>query len=439
MQDSIPADQERIRWWQEARFGMFVHWGLYTIDGLSCWKMHDMGIPTREYLANYEHRFNPTQFDARAIAQLAADAGCKYVVMGTRHHEGYCLWNTATTAFSSVRMTPKRDFIAEYVQAAREAGLKVGFYYSLLDWRYKAYWDGPRNNPQGWKKFVDYVHSQVKELMSLYGKIDILWYDGAWPPGFYDDPRFWGFLATDEQVAEAWRSKELNAMVRRLQPDIILNNRSYLPEDFGTPEQTVLPESRPWELCDTMGDLWSADSRDLNRKTPRKIVARLIKAVANGGNMLLNVGLKADGGIQGWQAKIMARIGDWMKKHGEAIYGCSGVPQRPFIGGGLAPWLATQKDGFVYLLLVRYPGRAFGIANFHDYRLESAELLDTGDRLEIVHEATRDIIRGLPKKPPDSIAAVIKIKARQKTAAEQNEKRTVALDDPDKEQGLYLN
>ena len=266
-----PLEAKRIQWWQQARLGMFIHWGLYTIDGLDCWKMHDMGIPTKEYAYRFGRRFNPKKFDAKALVRVARDAGCKYVVMGTRHHEGYCLWNTKTTKFSSVCMRPKRDFIAEYVQAVREAELGLGFYYSLLDWRYQAYWDGPRRNPEGWRKLVDYVHAQVRELMTLYGKIDILWYDGAWFPDF---------SSTDAELAQAWRSKQLNAMVRRLQPHILINNRSYLPEDFATPEQRITAQDRPWELCDTMGSLWGAASQDLNRKTPREIITRLITCVS---------------------------------------------------------------------------------------------------------------------------------------------------------------
>ena len=418
---------KRIRWWQEARFGMFIHWGLYTIDGLDCWKMHDMGIPTQEYVRRFEPRFNPRQFDAGEYARVARAAGCRYAVMGTRHHEGYCLWSTQTTRFSSVALTPQRDFIAEYVDAMRGAGLKVGFYYSFLDWRYRAYWEGPRRNPEGWAQFVDYVHAQVRELMTLYGEIDILWYDGAWPVSSVDG---WGFSPTSEEVAEAWRSAELNAQVRELQPHIIINNRSFLPGDFGTPEQTIAPQDRPWELCDTMAHLWGAAPQDLNRKTPREIITRLITCASQGGNMLLNIGPDEDGAVQEWQRQIMARIGEWMDVHGEAIYGCVGEWAPPF-NQGLAPWRTTRKGDILYLHMLHYPGQIFGIANLHDYWLESAELLDTGTRLDISHEPTRDVIAGMPADPPDDIAAVVKLKIRGKTDEEKRARGSIALDDPD--------
>lgn len=423
----MKALADRLAWWQDARFGMFVHWGLYTIDGLDCWKMHDMGTPVEEYRARYEGRFKPWRFDAKRLVATAVKAGCKYVVMGSRHHEGYCLWNTKTTPFSSVNLTPKRDFIGEYVEAAREAGLRIGFYYSFLDWRFQAYWDGPRQNPTGWKKLVRYTHDQVRELLTQYGRIDILWYDGAWPAGFRPG---WGYTPKPEELAVAWRSKELNAMARRLQKGILINNRSYLPEDFGTPEQTLAPEHRPWELCDTMGHLWGGAPQDLNRKTPREILTRLITCVSLNGNMLLNIGPNADGSVQGWQDAIMGRVGRWMGRHGEAIYGCTGEWQPPF-NNGLAPWRTTRKGDTLYLHLLHYPGERFGIANLHDYWLESAQILATGQKLELTHEPTRDIVRGLPRRAPDDIATVLKVAIREKTPAEKKERKTIGVADPD--------
>jgi alpha-L-fucosidase len=415
------SGSDRIDWWIDARFGMFIHWGLYTIDGLDCWKMADMGIPVDEYVDRYEKRFNPLEFDAGCLAEAARDAGCKYVVMGTRHHEGYCLWNTKTTDFSSVSMTPKRDFIAEYADAVRSVGLRVGFYYSLLDWRYRSYWHGPRKNPEGWRDLVDCVHRQVRELMTQYGRIDILWYDGAWQA--HGNPG-WGFAATGEELARYWRSDELYSMVKELQPEILINNRSYLPGDFGTPEQTITPEDRPWELCDTMGDLWGAADQDLNRKTVREILTRLITCVSLGGNMLLNIGPDENGRIQEWQRDILMKIGRWLDIHGEAIYGAEGEWAKPF-NNGLAAWRTTRKGNTLYLHLLRYPGREFGVANLHDYWFVSAELMGTGESLKIEHEATRDIIHGLPEASADDLISVVKITIRAKTDAEKQNRRHI--------------
>lgn len=423
MNKSPNETSDRIKWWQEARFGMFVHWGLYSVGGLDCWKMHDMGIPVSEYVSELETKFTAKGFDAEKLAQAAVRAGCKYIVMGSRHHEGYCLWNTRTTPFNSVRMTPKRDLIGEYVQAAREAGLKVGLYYSLLDWRHKAYWYGPKKMPKEWAKFIDYTHAQVKELLSNYGKIDILWFDGSWGAD-------WGFEQHDPQTIEAWRSDELYKEILKLQPHILINNRSGLEGDFGTPETVISPEERPWELCDTMGTMWGYAPQDKNHKSAHEILRRLVVCVANGGNMLLNVGPKPDGSLQGWQVRILERIGDWMKLHGEAIYGCGKEKNSP-LNNGLAPWVTTRKGETIYMHLLRYPGSSFGVANIHGYRFESAELLTTKQKLGIKHEPTRDIIYGLPARSPDPLAPVVKIKIRPMTEAEKKKCEIIALDEPD--------
>ena len=422
----VALKAERLKSWQHDRFGMFIHWGPYTVGGLDCWKMYDMGIPVSEYVARFARQFNPKRFDASAFAETAKSGGCRYVVMGSRHHEGYCLWDTQTTRYSSAQMTPQRDFIAEYVQAVRSAGLKVGLYYSLADWRYRSYFDGPRKDPGGWKKLVTLVHAQVRELMTHYGKIDILWYDGAWPE------RGWGYEPNGKAIARAWQSRKLNAMVAELQPGILINNRSYPRDegDFGTPEQQITPEHRPWELCDTMADLWGGAVQDRNRKSAREIITRMITCVSLGGNMLLNIGPNADGSVQRWQATLMGRIGTWLDTHGEAIYGCGGEWAVPF-NNGLAPWKTTRKGDTLYLHLLRYPGTQFSISNQHDYHLKSARVLVTGQALQVTHEPTRDVISGLPAKAPDPIATVVKIAIRPKTAAEKRRRGHIGLEDPE--------
>ncbi|MBN2212187.1 MAG: alpha-L-fucosidase [Sedimentisphaerales bacterium] len=428
---TVHTDKTLARW-RQARFGMFIHWGLYSAGNLDCWKMNDMGIPVDEYARELEPKFRGKNFDAATVVKLAKNAGCKYIVMGTRHHEGYCLWDTATTTFSSVHGTPRRDFIAEYVQAARSAGLMVGFYYSFLDWRNRAYWEGPRKNPQAWKRFVAYVHAQVRELMSNYGKIDILWYDGAWGPTHLNPwgvKYAWGFKPDAAGYAQAWQSAKLNAMVRQLQPGILINDRSYLPEDFGTPEKTITPEHRPWELCDTIGFYWGASSRDRDRKSPRTLLDRLIYCVSRNGNMLLNVGPKPDGRLMAWQQKTMLQLGRWLKKHDEAIYGCGGEWQNPF-NNPLAPWYTTRKNNTLYIHLLRYPGESFGLANHHDYHLLSARLLDTGKKLKIIHEPMRDIISGLPKQSPDPLACIVKVKIREKTPSQIKARKWIGIEEP---------
>ena len=217
-------------------------------------------IPTDEY-AQLAKQFKPRKFGADAWAQLAKEAGAKYMVLTTRHHDGFCLFDSKASMddFTSVRSAAGRDFVAEYVEAVRRAGLKVGFYYSWLDWRFPGYFD-VKGNPKSAKAMVAQAHAQIEELMTNYGKIDILWYDGGWVPGLQGD-----------EIAEFWGAKKVNAMLRKLQPHIIINNRSGLPEDLDTPEQHVTASAagRGWESCMTMGDScgWGYIHNNPNFKT----------------------------------------------------------------------------------------------------------------------------------------------------------------------------
>jgi len=236
---STVADRtRRMQWWHAARFGMFIHWGLYSVLGRHEWVMENEGIPVSEY-EKLAPQFKPKPNAARDWARLAKRAGMKYMVMTTKHHEGFCNFASNLTNYCAPKQGPGRDLVKEYVDAARGEGLRVGFYYSLMDWHHP---DGAmcKTDDAARRRFVDYIHGQVKELMTNYGKIDILWYDVAWPLD-----------------AKGWESVEMNTMVRKLQPDIIINNRSKIPEDFDTPEQRIeASANRPWESCMTLNDSW---------------------------------------------------------------------------------------------------------------------------------------------------------------------------------------
>src|SRR6185503_18915576 len=218
---STREDRERrMKWWHEAKFGMFIHWGLYSTLGRHEWVMENEGIPAAEY-EPLAAKFKPKPNCARAWAQLAKRTGMKYMVMTTKHHEGFCNFDSKLTSYCATKRGPGRDLVKEYVEAARAEGLRVGFYYSLMDWHHP---DGARSlkDESARRRFVDYIHGQVRELMTNYGKVDILWYDVPWPLD-----------------AKGWESVEMNTMVRKLQPDVIINNRSRIPEDFDTPEQRI--------------------------------------------------------------------------------------------------------------------------------------------------------------------------------------------------------
>src|SRR3954465_2942124 len=208
----------RMQWWHAAKFGMFIHWGLYSVLGRHEWVMENEGIPAQEY-EKIAKQFKPKPNAARDWARLAKATGQKYMVMTTKHHEGFCHFNTVTTDYCATKQGPDRDLVREYVDAARAEGLRVGFYYSLMDWHHP---DGltAKDDPAARRRFVDYIHGQIRELLTNYGKIDILWYDVAVPLD-----------------AEGWESEKMNQMVFQLQPEIIVNNRNKLDGDFTTPEQ----------------------------------------------------------------------------------------------------------------------------------------------------------------------------------------------------------
>jgi alpha-L-fucosidase len=375
---------ERMRWWMDARFGLFIHWGIYSIPARGEWIMYCERIPKADY-AKLADRFDPGKFDAEDWVARAGDAGMKYMVLTTRHHDGFSLWDSHVSDFTSVKTAAGRDFVAEYVDACRDSGMRIGFYYSLLDWRWPAYWKGPEKDPDEWNQFRQYVHDQVRELMTDYGKIDILWYDGGWP-----------------HSAEDWKAEELNQMVRSIQSDIIINNRSGIPGDLETPEQRIEGKDRPWETCMTMDDLWwGYHPGDPNLKSPMQLVRNLVKCVAGGGNFLLNVGPKPDGTIPAPQAERLKEIGRWMKVNGESIYGAGSAPfPQRHVGH------VTAKDSNVYVHVTCWPGTSMTLAGIGN-RILSARMLATGEELPVEQKEDRAFITGLPERSPDPIDTVV--------------------------------
>src|SRR6516225_5835542 len=293
----------RMQWWHAAKFGMFIHWGVYSVYGRHEWVMEMEGIPAAEYEKTAK-LFTPKPNAARDWARLAKRAGMKYMVMTTKHHEGFCLFDTKTTNYCAPKQGPGRDLVKEYVEAARAEGLRVGFYYSLMDWHHP---DGARcaDDEAARQRFVAYIHTHIRELLTNYGKIDVLWYDVAWPLD-----------------AKGWESEKMNKMVFELQPDIIVNNRNKLPGDFSTPEQKIVAETsgRAWESCMTLNDSWGYQRADDNWKSSRTVIHNLITCVRDGGNYLLNIGPRGDGSIPEESVRILTEVGKWMDANGETIY-----------------------------------------------------------------------------------------------------------------------
>jgi alpha-L-fucosidase len=379
-----PDQQRRMKWWHDAKFGMFIHFGLYAAHGRHEWAMEDEAIPVAEY-QKFTAGFNPAPGTPRKWAQLAKAAGMKYMVLTSKHHEGFCNWDTKLTNYNAVNFGPKRDVIREYVEAARAEGLRLGFYYSLMDWHHP---DGARcqTDPAARRRFVDYTHGLVRELMTNYGKIDVLWYDVSWPLD-----------------AEGWESEKMNKMVFGLQPDIIVNNRNRLPGDFSTPEQTIKAESggRAWESCMTLNDSWGFQRADDNWKTPRTVIRNLITCARDGGNYLLNIGPEPDGSIPPESLRILSRVGEWMKTGGQTIYGTDPCQVSRSTYANF-----TRKGNTLYMHVHFWPGTDVSISGLKQ-KVVSAKILKTGQSATVSQDGFRTHITGLPAAAPDGPVTTI--------------------------------
>nr|AIC77302.1 alpha-L-fucosidase [uncultured bacterium] len=328
-------NNDRMQWFVDARFGMFIHWGIYAIPARGEWVKQQESIVESAYQPFFE-TFNPYNFDPAEWAKAARKAGMKYAVMTSKHHDGFCLFDSQYTDYKATNTPAGRDLVREYVDAFRAEGLKVGFYYSLLDWHHPDYpiagdsIHPMRNHPDfqnhtgNLPRYADYVRDQVRELLTNYGMIDIIWFDFSY----------------GEMRGEAWKATELVKMVRELQPGIIIDNRlggdikAAEPEiyagDFASPEQIIPPEGVvnelgapvPWEACITLNDHWGYAAWDKNWKSPKTVVRALVECVSKGGNLLLNVGPTAKGEIPAECLTILDQVGGWMHANGTSVYAC---------------------------------------------------------------------------------------------------------------------
>jgi len=379
--------RRRMKWWHEAKYGMFIHWGSYSALGRHEWAKEVEAIPAAEY-EKLTRRFKPKPGCIRKMAKLAKAAGMRYMGLTSKRHEGFCLWNTATTNYCAPKQACGRDLIAEYVKAARAEGLKVGFYFSLMDWHHP---DGTRcaTNKAARERFIKYVHAQVRELVTNYGKLDILWYDVSWPLD-----------------ADGWQSRKLNNMVRKIQPDIIINNRSQLPEDFSTPEQHIssAEEGRAWEACMTLNGSWGYHRNDDQWKPAKQVIMNLAQCAAGGGNYLLNIGPRGDGSIPEPSARILTEVGRWLKRNGKAIFKTDRCEAGRSLFAGF-----TRRGNTLYVLAHHWPGSNWAIAGLRT-KVKSARLLATGERVKFKQDSLRVVFSGLPTRAPDSPVTVLELK-----------------------------
>ena len=333
--------ERRMAWYRQARFGMFIHWGLYAIPARGEWVRSVEQMSKEDYMRYFE-AFDPVDYDPARWARAAREAGMQYVVLTAKHHDGFCLFDSQYTDFKSTNTKLGRDIVADFVRAVRAEGLKVGLYFSLLDWYHEDYPHyGDQNHPmrnhpecgnehRDFNRYLDFMHAQVRELCTNYGKLDILWFDFS-----YGDLR-----------GEAWRASELADMVRTLQPGIILDNRLEVSGegfgslaacnptpyhgDFVSPEQIIPPNGiqdaqgrdLAWEACVTMNRSWGYHATDRFFKPASMLIKKLVECVSKGGNLLLNVGPDARGNIPPESLERLAEIGRWMDKNSASIYGC---------------------------------------------------------------------------------------------------------------------
>jgi alpha-L-fucosidase len=391
---------QRMAWWHQAKFGMFIHWGLYSVIGQHEWAKEVEGIPLLQYelLAK---KFKPKPNAARDWAKLAKAAGQKYMVMTTKHHEGFCHWDTKLTDYCAPQQGPGRDLVREFVEAARAEGLRVGFYYSLMDWHHP---DGAicKTDPAARKRFVEYTHGLIRELMTNYGKIDVLWYDVDWP-----------------LTAAEWESERMNKMVFELQPEIIVNDRNGLEGDFGTPEQEIraAESGRAWESCMTLNDSWGFNRGDDGWKTPKVIASNLAECARGGGNYLLNIGPKPDGSIPEESVKVLETVGKWLDTNGKAIYG---TERGDFSWNSNAQY--TRRGNTLYIHQQYWPGHtpaAEALAFFQPEvviaigglkaKAKAARLLKTGEAVQFTQDEWALRLTGLPIQAPDQPATIIEV------------------------------
>jgi len=443
--DLTKADQQRrLKWWKEARFGMFVHWGLYSglagnWDGKKVkkgggmeWIQNHVKADTDTYAKAAIPLFKPSKDFAEEWAKVAADAGCKYIVFTTKHHEGFCLHDSKVSDYDAGSVL-NRDLVKEIVKAAHAHGLRVGFYHSVIDWHHdqyeynrskglphplrgKPYPNGKRDQ----KKYIKYLHAQVKELVTNYGPVDILW---------------WDYSKEDFQGEEAWGASNLIKMVRTAQPNIIMNNRLYRsPEagwltkkqrkagiqptldpkygDFSTPEQHIPPNGIPgmaWETCMTMNGTWGYSEYDHRWKSTKKLIQNLVDIVSKGGNYLLNVGPKGDGSIPQESIKRLHEMGLWLKVNGEAIYGTQPSPFKEKLTFGRA----TQKGDKIYLHVFDWPKDQTLTVPLQKKVVRAYLLADPKSDLKITKTA-KGITLKVPAEAPDANVSVIALECADK-------------------------
>ncbi|MBN2633974.1 MAG: alpha-L-fucosidase [Bacteroidales bacterium] len=408
---------QRMKWWTEARFGMFIHWGLYALPARHEWVKNRERMTNEQY-QKYFDNFNPDLYNPKEWARMARDAGMKYVVLTAKHHEGFCLFDSKYTDYKSTNTSFGKDLIKEYVEAFRAEGLKVGFYYSLIDWHHPDYTIDSRhpqrqdddamyeklNKGRDMNKYREYMKNQVRELLTNYGEISIIWFDFSFP-------------GKNGKGRADWDSENLLKLARSLQPGIIVDDRLDLKDveggwDFTTPEQYKVekwPEYNgkkiPWETCQTFSGSWGYYRDETSWKSPAQLLELLIESVSKGGNLLLNVGPTARGTFDHRAQDRLSAMGDWIALNSRSIYGCTEAPAGMYAPpNSLLTYNPVTNRLYIHLLV--WPMGRLDLKNMAD-KVKYIQLLS--DASEVRYTVGRDIAANdltltLPvQKPPVEI------------------------------------
>ncbi|MDY9917755.1 MAG: alpha-L-fucosidase [Proteiniphilum sp.] len=421
---------QRMEWWTNDRFGMFIHWGIYALPARHEWVKQRERIPDEAYQKYFDH-FNPDLYNPREWAAKAKKAGMKYVVLTTKHHDGFCLWDTKYTDFKVTNTPYGKDLIKPFVDAFRAEGIKIGFYYSLIDWHHphftydRIHPNGPTdaeerkkaNENRNMDIYRQYMKDQLTELLTQFGRIDELFLDFSYP-------------GENGKGHEDWKSEELLALVRKLQPNILVNNRMDLDHtdwgwDFITPEQfmpqewpTVRGERVPWETCQTFSGSWGYHRDEYTWKSTHQLVVMLIETVSKGGNLLLNVGPTARGVFDERANERLDGIGEWMRFHDRSIYGCTQAPDE-YQTPQNCLMTYNPETHRLYIHVLEWPFKSLHLPGFKD-KIEYAQLLHDASEIKF-HSRTQsgshtvetskenDIILTLPVERPSTDVPVIEL------------------------------